>query len=659
MLTVTPAQIAIDKNGIPHSRQFGDTYFSSAGGNEECQHVFLRGNNFEQRIQHTNQFTIAEIGFGTGINFLTTADTWHNSRQNDAKLHYISFEKHPVSVTDLKNFYTKLNKSFLHTEDLLNLYPLPVAGYHRLEFTQSSIALTLVFAEALIALKEANFLADAWFLDGFAPNKNPEVWSRDVAVEIFRLTNNNGTFASYTTAGVVKDNFSAAGFRIAKQKGFSKKRDMLTGIRTKDPDLQFHLKEKSWFFNKACKSPTRRALIIGGGLAGTTISAALANRNWHATIIDRHPSLAAEASGNANAILMPRLSVDHDLQAQLTLLGYLYSLRYLRNLKTATKENIWHPCGAIQIPRDQAQWQRMQLIASQEKLPDKLLRTVSKQEASDLSGCNLAHAGWYFPSAGWTTPKLMCDTMLKQHENIFFIGGEEIVALENNRGIWHVLNNDGAIVEKAEVIVIANALSVNKIEQTHWCKLHPKRGQITLIPENASNIHPTKIVCSDAYITPPVDNHLVAGASFITNDTKSDIRAEEHHGNLTKIQNIIPDFLPPQLDALNGRAAIRAVSTDRLPIVGPVAKANCFKQIFAKAALGANNIRYPIPEYFDGLYIASGFGSRGMAWIPICAEVLACTINNEPSPLNQPLSNAIHPNRMLMKQLIKSVQCEQ
>lgn len=659
MLTVTPAQIVIDQNGIPHSKQYDDTYFSSAGGAEECQHVFLDGNDFQSRIRNTAQFTVAEIGFGTGINFLTTANVWRNYRQNNAKLHYISIEKHPITVSNLRTFYAKLNKTFFHTEDFLSLYPLPVSGSHRIDFEQSGISLTLIFADALAALKEADFLADAWFLDGFAPSKNPELWTKDIAVEIFQLTKNKGTFASYTAAAKVKDSFSSAGFIISKQKGFSNKRDMLTGIRAKDFDHQFSIKEKSWFFNKAYNSPNKHALIIGGGLAGTTVCAALANRNWHVTVIDRHSTLAAEASGNANAILMPRLSVDHDRQAQLTLQGYFYSLRYLHKLETNTKENLWHPCGVIQIPRDQAQWQRMQTITSQEKLPDKLLQTVSKQEASDLCGCSLAHAGWYFPSAGWVVPKLMCDAILKQHENIKFKSGEEIAALENHNGIWHALNNDGTIVEKADVVIIANALSAANLEQTHWCKLYPKRGQITLIPEHASNIQPKKIICADAYITPLLDHHLVAGASFISNDTEIDIRAEEHRQNLQKIQNIIPGFLPPQADSLNGRAAIRAASADRLPIVGPVAKAKSFKQNFIKAALGANNIRYSAPEYFDGLYIASGFGSRGMAWIPICAEALACIINNEPKPLSQSLSNAIHPNRILMKQLIKSVQYEQ
>lgn len=658
MLTVTPATVTISDTGIFRSTQFDDVYSSSAGGIEECLHVFLDGNDFKSRIKNANKFTIAEVGFGTGINFLATSNEWESHSHSDARLHYISIEKHPITIEDLKFFYSKLSGSFSLAEELLGLYPLPITGAHRFHFNKQNITLTLIFEDALAALKESTFEVDAWYLDGFCPSKNPELWSLDIAKEIFRLTKTNGTFSSYSTAGTVKKNLSEAGFQISKQTGFSYKREMLTGVRTNEtPDKQYPIDDKSWLFNTIRKSASKHALVIGGGFAGATISAALANRDWQVTLIDQHETLASEASGNTNAILMPRLSVDHDLQAQLTLLGYFYSLRYLNKLQAYSKEPLWQSCGAIQLPRDQAQWSRMQQIASQETLPSELLRSVSQDEASDLSNCVLAQGGWYFPLAGWGIPHAICTTLLNQHSNISFIGETEIAALENRNSIWHALDNKLTNVAKAEVVVLANALSVNKFEQTNWCKLNPKRGQITLIPNTQCNINPTKVVCADAYITPAVDNHFVLGATFVTNDTNTELRPAEHQDNFDKISNMIPSFSPPSVESVKGRAAIRAVSADRFPIVGPAADEISFNHIFTKAALGATNTRYPTPDYFDGLYIATGFGSRGMAWIPICAEALACTINNEPNPLTQPLSNAIHPSRILMKQLIKSVQC--
>ncbi len=204
--------------------------------------------------------------------------------------------------------------------------------------------------------------------------------------------------------------------------------------------------------------------------------------------------------------------------------------------------------------------------------------------------------------------------------------------------------------------MIANACSANQFEQTDWCQLHPKRGQISLIPEYESNIQPSKIVCADAYITPPVNAQYVLGATFMTADTSTELRQSEHEENLMKLKKMIPSYACKDIQKLEGRAAIRAVSTDRLPIVGPVADEVSFNTIYKDAALGSTHRHYPKPEYHNGLYLASGFGSRGLAWIPLCTEALACLINNEPSPLSNNILNAIHPNRILMKNLVKRMQ---
>ena len=610
----------------------------------------------KSRINNCEAFTIGEIGFGTGINFLATTDAWKMRCSKNAKLHYISIEKHPVTIEDLQNFYSHITDSFPLTSELLTNYPLLVSGAHRIDFPENNTVLTLIFSDALDALKQSRFTVDAWFLDGFAPSKNPELWTAEIAKEIYRLTKPNGTFATYTAAGLVRTNFAAAGFHINKQSGFCEKRHMLVGKRTQEFDSRYSIKSKSWFFNNTIKSSNKHALVIGGGFAGTAISAALAKRKWQVEIIERHSTLATEASGNINAILMPRLSIDHDLQAQLTLQGFLYSLRYLNKLQSLTKKRLWHPCGVIQIPRDQKQWQRMLQIISQEQIPENLLHPVSTAEATTLSGCEVTHQGWHFPCAGWAVPGLICTSLFAQHENIDFIGNQEITELKYDGNLWHALNNGRSTVATAEVVILANALSVSTFEQTRWCQLNAKRGQITLIPAEHSAIHPQKVVCADAYITPKFENYTVLGASFVSNDTRTDIRDIEHQENITKICKIISGFPPPSIHEIEGRAAIRAVSPDRLPVVGPVAEVHRFEHDFTSAALGASNTRYPIPEYLRGMYIASGFGSRGMAWIPVCAEALACIINNEPLPFNQNIANAIHPNRFLMKQLLKRVQ---
>ena len=658
MLTVQTPQLNFNSDGIPCSELFGDPYFSLANPLEESRYVFLDSTDIPGRWKNKH-FTIAELGFGFGINFITTANAWiEHPPRSIQQLHYISIEKYPIQPEDLIRCYRQLKLNCSVIDGLLKQYPLPVAGFHRIELHEHNITLTLIFGEAIDCLKQCDFEANAWYLDGFAPRKNEALWSDDIARQVHRLTQLSGTISTYSAASDVRNSFSSVGFDISKIPGYGKKREMLIGTLTSKQARQaYKLKDKSWLVSTAPKTNNKIAIVIGAGMAGTAISAALARRDWQVTLIDKNDSLASEGSGNANAILMPRMSVDHDTQSQLTLLGFLYSLRYFNQLKTHSDEFNWQQCGAIQIPRDEIQWKRMQLIASQENIPESLLRSISRQQASELANCSVASDGWHLPLAGWLTPSQLCSALIKQYpDQINFQANTEIHSIEKQNSQWVAYDNNQQEIYRADTVVIANACSVNQFEQTDWCQLHPKRGQISLIPEHESNIQPRKIVCADAYITPPINAQYVVGATFVTADTSIELRQSEHEENLMKLKKMIPSYASDNVQTLGGRAGIRAVSSDRLPIVGPVADEISFNTMYKDAALGSIRNHYPTPKYHDGLYLASGFGSRGLAWIPLCAEALACLINNEPAPLGNNLLNAIHPSRILMKNLVKRVQ---
>jgi tRNA 5-methylaminomethyl-2-thiouridine biosynthesis bifunctional protein len=657
MLTVQTPQLNFNSDGIARSKLFGDPYFSLANPLEESQHVFLDSTDIPGRWKNKH-FTIAELGFGFGINFITTANAWIKQPRSNHQLHYISIEKYPVQPTDLTRCYQELNLSSSITESLLEQYPLPVAGFHRIELREHNITMTLIFGEAIDCLKQCGFEADAWFLDGFTPSKNEALWSEHIAKQVHRLTRLGGTLSTYSAASDVRKVFTHAGFDISKSLGYGKKREMLIGTLTNKQTLQtYKLKDKSWLISTASKPYEQNAIVIGAGMAGTAISAALAKRGWLVTLVDKNNALASEGSGNANAILMPRLSVDHDTQSQLTLLGFLYSLQYFKHLKKHSDDFNWQQCGAIQIPRDDTQWKRMQLIASQENIPQSLFQAVDQQQASELANCSVASAGWYLPLAGWLTPSQLCYALIKQYPNhIDFQANTEICSIEKQDSQWVAYNNNQQEICRTNTVVIANACSVNQFEQTDWCHLNPKRGQISLIPEHECSIQPRKIVCADAYITPAINSQYVLGATFVTADTSTELRQSEHEENLMKLKKMIPSYASDDIRTLGGRAAIRAVSADRLPIVGPIADEVSFNTMYKDAAIGSTHSHYLSPKYHDGLYLASGFGSRGLAWIPLCTEALACLINNEPSPLGKNLLNAIHPNRILMKNLVKRVQ---
>ena len=658
MITLEPAQISFNSLGIPYSEQFKDTYYSLSGAIDECEHVFIEGNDLKRRWANTQTFTIAELGFGFGLNFFVSANYWQKYSNKQSWLHYISFEKHPVKKQDLIRFYEQIDFHSDLIEKFSKYYPLPFKGQHRIEFSEQNISLTLVFNDALLALKDSSFIADAWYLDGFAPRLNNSMWSTEIMHQIARLTNHQGTFATYSCASAIQNNLNHAGFQIKKKAGFAKKREMLTGSKGLESiQSGYTLKQKSWLLSNKKIFKPRKAIVVGAGLAGVMISAALAKRGWQISLIEQHSNVANEGSGNANAILMPRLSVDHDLQAQLTLLGFLYSTQLLSNLNQTSNNTVWHQCGAIQIPRDAEQWQRMQQITRQENISIEFLQEINSNEASKLANCKLKHPGWLFPQAGWAIPKNICSILLEKYSSqIKFINTTRIDNIEFHNQNWHISSKDKTDIEHAPVIILTNALNANQYEQTRWCPLNAKRGQLTYIGNETINLNLQKIICSDIYISPSINNNYILGATFVSGDTSIEIRSNEHQENITKLNKLAPDLFIKKNTQLDGRAAIRAVSPDRLPIVGPVAQEKDFYHDFHNAALGSTKSTYPIPKYHQGLYLATGFGSRGIAWIPICTEALASLICCEPNLLNQQLLNAIHPNRFLMKQLIKSVQ---
>lgn len=658
MLTVQAPQLNFNNEGIPCSTQFEDPYFSLQGAIEESQYVFLNGNRIPERWQNKN-FVIAELGFGFGVNFIVTAQAWIDQISDNGHLHFISVEKYPLSMSSLEQCYRQLNLNSSLTYQLLKQYPPPLQGFHRLEFEEHNITLTLILGDALNELHQSDFKAHAWYLDGFSPNKNPELWSPELAEQVYRLTHKNGTFSTYSAASLVNKHFSSAGFIVKKHAGFGKKREMLLGQKTTGGKRKtsFSLKEKSWFKNPKISYSQKSALIIGGGMAGVCTAAAFAKRKWNVTIIEKNPSLASEGSGNASAILMPRLSADHDTQSQLTLQGFLYSNRLFNNLASQRSEFDWHQCGAIQIPRDQNQWERMQQITSQENIPNALLTPITAQQASDISHCDIVHPGWFIPLAGYVTPKQLCNAIVaKYSQRINMITDNEVHSIDKENSQWNAYDAFGGKIYSAEVAIIANAHAANQFTQTNWCQLNHKRGQVTYLSPKQCNIQPSTVICADAYVTPAHDSRIVLGATFITNDNNTDIRPSEHDDNIKKLKKMIPDFTVNDISKLDGRAGVRAVSSDRMPIVGPVANKALFDEHFKKTALGSTRELYSIPDYYKGLYLVCGFGSRGLAWIPLCTEVLASEINQEPVPLNRSLLNSIHPNRILMKILTKKMQ---
>lgn len=213
--------------GAPRSKVFDDVYFSASDGLAETRHVFLEGNCLPGAWKGRADFTIVETGFGTGLNFLAVARLLH--AHPGPVLHYISFEKYPLRAGKIGVAQATWRDEFPQEMDrLLQVYPLRLPGFHRIVFGEK-IFMTLIFDDVNTAMPRLQAEVDCWFLDGFKPASNPEMWSETVFSEMARLSRKGASFATFTAAGFVRRGLQEAGFEVNKVKGFGTKRDMLTG----------------------------------------------------------------------------------------------------------------------------------------------------------------------------------------------------------------------------------------------------------------------------------------------------------------------------------------------------------------------------------------------------------------------------------------------
>lgn len=217
-------------SAVPRSEIFDDIYFSPQDGLAETAHVFLKGNNLPGAWLNKPRFTIAETGFGTGLNFFSAWKLFEETTQDGETLDFVSVEKYPLQASQISTYLEPWSDYFEgRIEKLCALYPLCIPGFHRIQLSPS-ITLTIIFDDVNAALARIEHTIDCWFLDGFKPSSNPDMWSDKVFAEMGRLSKPGTTLATFTSAGFVRKGLEAAGFSVEKIQGFGTKREMTVGI---------------------------------------------------------------------------------------------------------------------------------------------------------------------------------------------------------------------------------------------------------------------------------------------------------------------------------------------------------------------------------------------------------------------------------------------
>lgn len=650
------AQIDWDEQGRPHSRQFDDIYFSKDQSLEETRHVFIDQNDLRQRFSTMAPeqcLVIGETGFGTGLNFFCAWQLFNECANADARLHFISVEKYPLSHADLARALALWPELAPFSAALLAQYVAVHDGFQTFVFDQGRVRLTLMIGDALEQLPQLDAEIDAWFLDGFAPAKNPQMWTPELFTQIGRLCAANATLGTFTSTGWVRRGLIAVGFEMKRIPGIGKKWEVLRGVFRGTPETQDNPATVApWFARPPALTGPRQALVIGAGLAGCASAASLAARGWQVSVLERHATVAAEASGNPQGVLYLKLSAHGTALSRLILSGFGYTRRLLQCLQRGQD---WDACGVLQLAFDSKEEQRQETLAN--AFDPQLLQRLSREQAQAVAGVALASGGLFYPQAGWAHPPALCQAQL-QHPNITLLTHHQVMQLRKVDGLWQAWESE-KFLASAPVVVLATAAEIQRFEPCAGLPLKRIRGQITRLPATARSQTLNTVVCADGYVAPSRGGEHTLGASFDFHSIDTTPTVEEHIGNLHLLDEISSD-LAERLDThqidphtLQGRAAFRCTSPDYLPIVGPLADRQTFDQQYTVLAKDARQVPETPCPWIEGLYINSGHGSRGIITAPLSGEMIAAWIDNAPLPVPRDVAEACHPNRFMLRELIR------
>ena len=633
----------------PESTQFGDIYFSVEDGIAETEHVFIQSNKLPDRLAQLDQpiFTIGETGFGTGLNFLVARQHFLTSAKPHHTLHFISCEKYPMRLDDLKRALTPIGAKTPFTEgvnQLVRLWPAALPGFHKLSFDNGRIQLWLLFGDAAEQLSQIDTRVDAWFLDGFAPSKNPEMWNDALFKQLARLSSEQTSFATFTSAGIVKRGLQSVGFEIKKIPGFGRKREMIHGQFNQTPHSQSF--SQPWLARPRTLEIPSNCAVIGAGLAGATVAHALAEKGIHVDLYERAPKPATGGSGNPQGALYAKLPAVPTAASRIHANGLQFTVNQLKSLNLNDQQHA-DLCGVLQLAVTEKDKKLQHKLIEANNYPETLLKLVSADEASELAGTNTDHSALFFPEAGWASPPKLVDYLLNHDKiNCYFNQTIEVVEHDGQQWLINGKRYSNVVICSAYETELLNGLAKLDVKpirgQTSWCSAEGAPGLKT-------------VVCGEGYISPALNGEYCFGASFKVNDSSQDLKQEEHQHNLDLLQRALPKlFEAVQERELTGRASQRAGTRDYLPMVGALCNTEKLIEQYQRLSVDASTEFNDTAPWLDGLYVSLGHGSKGLITCPIAAEIIAAQITHQPYPLEQELIDILSPQRFTIRDLIRT-----
>jgi len=655
---IQPANLEFNAEGTPVSRDFDDVYFSNDNGLEETRYVFLDGNHLGTRFpEHPRSlFVVAESGFGTGLNFLTLWQAFDQFRAAHPeatlqRLHFISFEKFPLTAHDLRLAHQRWPELAHWAEQLQTQWPPAIGGCHRLILDDGRVTLDLWLGDINDLTDKLddsmNQKVDAWFLDGFAPAKNPDMWSPHLFSAMARLARPGATLATFTSAGFVRRGLQEAGFTMRKTKGFGRKRDMLVGVMEQDLAIPA---QAPWFARRA--STSREVAIVGGGIASALLSLALLHRGWQVTLYCADEAPATGASGNRQGALYPLLSSHDPALFQFFPAAFTFARRLYDSLPVAFDHN-W--CGVTQLGWDEKSQQKITQMLSL-GLPEDIAHAVTAQQVAETAGVDTGCGGIQYPLGGWLCPAELTSAAiaLGQSRGLTVHYAHKVQSLSRTAH-WELRFADGKEAQHASV-VLANGHHISQFTQTASLPVYPVGGQVSHIPTAPQLSKLRQVLCYDGYLTPqnPSNGHHCIGASYHRGETDMQYSEADQQQNRQRLLDCFPDASwAKEVNVGEGQArcGVRCATRDHLPMAGNVPDYDATLEVYQDLADNKETaVSAPVhPE----LFMLGGLGSRGLCSAPLLAEALAAQMSDEPVPLDRVTLAGLNPNRLWVRKLLK------
>lgn len=603
------------KNNTPFSLDFDDYYFNSKEGLNESKFVYSEAFEWNEN----ENFIIAESGFGIGLNFFLSLKRFLNSTKRPKILFYLSVEAYYIEKEKLKEFYEKLGfyeefKEFL--EPFLEFYPKCKEGSYRFYFRECF--LELIFDDIKI-LKNFDFKADVWYLDGFSPSKNPSMFDECLLAEVARLSKKNTQICTFSASSALQKDLKKFGFEVNKTKGF-KKREMIKAFFIGE-NLKLEDKKEAYFQRLPSFYKNKNIAIIGAGICGIVLAYELSLRNFNVSIFEKNLELFQGASGNESAILSSLILKPEVALGEFSQNAFIEASRFYRQILGLKFK------GVLEIAHTKAMKER---FLSQK---NNVLFNIKENKA-------------FLKEGGVLKPKEIIKVLLEKSKAKLYLNYEfKNYEYKNENFSLNFSNQESK--KDFGILIYAMGADTKDFINYEAMNLSKVRGQVT----HLKPFFKTQFALSSkAYICPMDKDLQLIGATYDRLNTNVLAQNSDDEENLKNIKEFLKGN--EQLEIKGSKVGFRSYSSDRFAIIGAAYDESFYKEYY-KALLWTKNKEQILAKNVPNLYLNFAHGSRAFSTAVWAARYLCALINNE--PLNKTFVPYIHPARFLIRKLKKGL----